>query len=123
MITRVCTVCGIKKEASLEFFPPHKIGKHGLHSWCIPCKKAKDTARRNRPDQKARQKAWRDANKEKIREYNLKYRADRYVSAEDAYRWLMNNLEHAGRLPSSVQRGKKTTAPKVRSWRHCFDDT
>ena len=111
MITRVCTVCGIKKEASLEFFPPHKIGKHGLHSWCIPCKKAKDTARRNRPDQKARQKAWRDANKKKIREYNLKYRADGYVSTEDVYRWRMNNLEHARAMEASYARHRRANVP------------
>lgn len=111
MIYRKCTVCKEEKPANLEFFPPHKIGKHGLHSWCIPCKKAKDKARRGRPDQKARQKAWRDANKEKIREYNLKYRADGYVSTKDVYRWRINNLEHARASENKREKERLRTVP------------
>lgn len=108
---RVCTSCKIGKPATLEFYPPHKHGKYGLHSLCIPCKKAKGTALRRRPDQKARQKAWRDANKEKIREYNLKYRADGYVSTEDAYRWRMNNLEHARAMEARRARYMRANVP------------
>lgn len=111
MIIRKCTKCNEEKHANLDNFPPHKLGKHGLHSLCIPCKKMNDTERRNRPDQKARQKEWRDRNKDKIREYNFKYRADGYVSTENVNRWRMNNLEHAKAMEASRARKRRATVP------------
>lgn len=71
------------------------MGKYGLHSLCRPCKKISDAERRSRPDQKARQKAWRDANKEYIKNYNAMYRARGYKSTEHVARWRTANLEYA----------------------------
>lgn len=92
---RECTRCKQPLPATLEHFPPHKMGKYGLHSHCRPCKKAADAERRARPDQKARQQAWRDANKVVVKDYNKAYRAAGYKSTEDVARWRAANLEHS----------------------------
>lgn len=90
---RVCTKCLEAKPATLAFFPPHKIGRYGLFSRCVPCKKLDDAERRSRPDQKARQKAWRDANKEAQRVYGQAYRAAGYSSSEHVKSWAASNPE------------------------------
>jgi len=100
-VLRRCTRCEHDKPATLEFFPPHKPGKYGLHSRCRPCKKIDDAERRARPDQQARQQAWRDANKGAVREYNAAYRAAGYKSTRHVAEWRARNLEHCrayGRL-------------------------
>ena len=91
--TRTCTHCKTTFPATLDYFPAHKLGKFGLHSWCIKCKKEIEAARRARPDQQARQQAWRDANKDKVKVTNAKYRADGYCSTEDARLYRQRNIE------------------------------
>ncbi len=110
-VIRTCTRCGAEKEASLDFFPPHKAGKYGLHSRCIPCKKAEDAERRARPDQKARQKSWRDANKDRIREYALAYRASGYKSTAHVKAWRDANIEHARKTEASRKRSRRERDP------------
>ena len=109
-LSRICTHCLEDKPATLEFFPLHKMGKHGLHSCCIPCKKADDTKRRNRPDQKARQKAWRDANKAKVKDYNAAYREAGYSSTQHCAEWRAKNLEKARAYARGMQRRKRETS-------------
>lgn len=111
MIIRKCTKCNEEKHANLDNFPPHKLGKHGLHSLCRPCKKMDDKERRNRPDQKARQKEWRDRNKDKIRAYNQAYREAGYKSTEDVARWRANNLERARQIDSEKTRRWRAEKP------------
>lgn len=111
MIIRKCTKCNEEKHANLDNFPPHKLGKHGLHSLCIPCKKMNDAERRNRPDQKARQKEWRDRNKDKIRAYNEAYREAGYKSTEDVASWRERNLERARQLDSEKTRRWRAEKP------------
>lgn len=84
---RTCTRCAVSMAANLENFPPHKIGKHGLHSRCRPCKKLDDAERRARPDQQQRQAEWRDGNREKIKKYNNDYRAAGYKSTIHSVPW------------------------------------
>lgn len=105
--TRVCTCCIVEFAADLEHFTPHKMGKHGLHPMCRSCKKKKDSELRNRPDQQARQKAWRDSNKQKIAEYNADYRRAGYTSTEHVRAWTDANIEHA----------RKMNREKVTRWR------
>lgn len=81
--------------ANLEHYPPHKMGKYRLHSQCRSCKKTADAERRARPDQKARQQAWRDANKAKVKDYNQSYRAAGYKSTVHVAQWRAANLEHS----------------------------
>ena len=107
MIYRKCTVCKEDKPATLEYFPPHKPGKYGLHSWCIPCKKQKDTDRRKRPDQIARQQKWRDQNKDKIKKYNDDYRASGYSSARHVAEWRSKNIDHARKMERERERRRR----------------
>ena len=93
---RVCTRCAVEMPATLEFFPPHRLGKYGLHSWCRGCKKVIDAERRARPDQKARQQAWRDSNKTYADSYNAEYRKT-HKSTAAAAAWRLRNLELARR--------------------------
>lgn len=108
---RVCTWCNEVKPADLVHFSPHKGGKFGLNPRCRPCKKAIDAKRRNRPDQKARQKAWRDANKEKVREANRAYRAAGYKSTEAVARWRAANLERARSRDAAAMRRRRANDP------------
>lgn len=94
-ITRVCTGCKTEFAATLDNFPPHKLGKYGLHSLCIACKKATDAELRKRPDQVARQKAWRDANKNIVKTYNKAYRDAGYKSTEHVNAWRYENIDYA----------------------------
>jgi hypothetical protein len=84
---RQCTRCLVNLPATLEHFPPHKPGKYGMHSRCRPCKKLDDAERRNRPDQVKRQQEWRDKNKQKIKQYNIEYRAAGYKSTLHSVPW------------------------------------
>lgn len=104
-VLRVCTRCGEAKPATNEHFEPHKMGKHGLAPRCRPCRKIETAELRARPDQKARQKAWRDANKAKVREANRAYRAAGYKSTEAVAKWRRENLEQArGREAAAMRR-------------------
>lgn len=108
---RVCKGCQRELPATLDVFPPHKMGKYGLHTHCRPCKKAKDAERRSRPDQKARQQAWRDANKDKVKETNAAYRADGYKSTEHVRAWVEKNPERAKELDRDKVRRWRATVP------------
>lgn len=111
--TKVCTRCTVEKPATLDHFPPHKMGKYHVHSLCRPCKKIDDAERRNRPDQKARQKAWRDANKAYVRDYNAKYR-ENYTSTADVARWRERNLEKAREQGARRRREQRRRDPAYR---------
>lgn len=108
---RVCKGCQAALPATLEFFPPHKMGKFGLYTHCRPCKKAQDAERRMRPDQKARQKAWRDANKQRVKETNAAYRAAGYKSTEHVRAWVAKNPERAKELDREKVRRWRATVP------------
>ena len=84
--SRVCTSCKSELPATLEHFPPHKMGRHGLNSVCRPCKKRIDAERRSRPDQLARQQAWRDSNKRRIKAYN------EALMEDDGTRYSMDDI-------------------------------
>lgn len=92
--TKTCTHCKVSKPATLDHFVAHRLGKYGIHSWCIPCKRAIDASRRERTDQKVRQQAWRDANKDYVKRYNDKYRKT-HKSTEATAAWRSRNLDLA----------------------------
>lgn len=95
---RTCKGCGQDLPATLDVFPRHPQGKHGLYTHCRPCKKTQDAERRARPEQKARQQAWRDANKARVRQYNAAYREAGYRSTADVARWRAENIDEARKL-------------------------
>lgn len=102
--TKVCTGCKADMPATRDFFPPHKKGRYGLHPRCIPCKKVADAADRAKPEQKARQQAWRDANKAKVRETNKAYRDAGYSSTAAVSAWRAENLDEARKQSAARQR-------------------
>lgn len=108
--TKACTRCAEMKPATLECFPPHRMGKYGVHSLCRPCKKMADAERRARPDQKARQKAWRDANKDYVKRYNDAYRVD-HKSTDYVARWRASNIEHARKQEAERNRKRRRNDP------------
>jgi hypothetical protein len=77
---------------------------------CKTCKKEIDSARRSRPDQQARQQAWRDANKDKVKKTNQKYRADGYKSTAHVNAWVAAN---PGRAKELVARTVATRRTKI----------
>ena len=109
-IVRICTYCEIEKPATLDFYPPHKLGKYGLHSWCRICKKKIDAARRKRPDQQERQQAWRDANKDYVKRYNDEYRKT-HKSTEYVAAWRKKNIDKARLRESAAVRRRRATDP------------
>jgi hypothetical protein len=99
--------------ATLEVFPPHPLGKHGLNPRCRACKRIDDAERRNRPDQKARQKAWRDANRDKVRATNQAYRASGYRSTEAVAAWRVQHIEQSRKREREYQ-AKRRKDPAYR---------
>ena len=59
----------------------------------------------------ARQKAWRDANKEKIRAYNVAYREAGYVSTEHVRAWVAANLEQQREYARAKHKRYRETKP------------
>jgi hypothetical protein len=108
-----CTSCGLKFAATLEFFGPHKLGRFGLTPACRACIRADCAKRRARPDQAARQQAWRNANKEKVRAANEAYRKAGYSSTANVAKWRAENLEHARLKSREYQRLKRRCAAYV----------
>ena len=92
---RVCKGCQQALPATLVYYPPHTMGKYGLFTHCKPCKKINDAKLRDRKDQKERQKVWRDANKAKIKAYNIAYRAAGYKSTDHVKSWTQANPDRA----------------------------
>lgn len=90
------------------------MGKFGLHSWCRKCKKEIDAERRARPDQQARQKAWRDANRDYVERYNSAYRKAGYSSTADVAAWRAANIEYARESEARRHRDRRARDPVFR---------
>jgi hypothetical protein len=112
---KVCRGCKAAKPPTIEFFGPHRMGANGLHPRCRACKKVADAIDRARPDQKARQKAWRDANKNYAKAYNAKYR-ETHKSTPYVRAWRAKNLEHArkGERQSAMRRRRSNPALQLK---------
>jgi len=100
MKTKVCTKCGVEKEAITEFFAKYKRGRDGLGAYCKSCQalyyqenkeyileRAKQHHKNNKEQKQQyyhknkeiiveRKKQYRQANKEYIAEYYKQYRRD-----------------------------------------------
>lgn len=107
---KVCTKCRESKPATLAEFPPHSMGRFGLHPNCRRCKKQYDAEARARPRNAARQQAWRDANKVRVKAYNDKYRVE-HKSTAGVARWRAKNLAHARREEARRMRERRLSDP------------
>jgi hypothetical protein len=108
---RFCKGCEKNLPANTDVFPPHKLGKYGLYTHCRACNKVRTADLRARPDQKARQKAWRDANKEIVKDSNKAYRLSGYSSTEHVAAWRAKNLDHAREKESARARIRRAEDP------------
>lgn len=108
---KTCRKCHAGLSATLENFDRHFMGLHGLDSRCRPCRKEENEICRAREDQKIRQKAWRDANKDKVRETNKAYRAAGYTSTQAVSKWREENIEHSRAKESKKMREYRATKP------------
>lgn len=111
---KTCTLCKIEKP--LTEYPPRKNQKNGLHAWCRPCLKAKklEDYHRNRVERSAQQveyrkdnqeanraraKAWADANPDRVREVKRVYHAANkaYIAKKASERYQANKAERSAR--------------------------
>jgi hypothetical protein len=112
--TKTCRACGQEKPATEDHFYPQKLGKYGFTSKCRPCKLVEAAALRQRPDQKARQKAWRDANAATASEYGKAYRAAGYSSTKAVAKWRRKNIDWARTQEAARMRAKRRDNPSYR---------
>lgn len=112
--TKACKKCGQEKPLHSDFFEPQALGKYGFTARCRTCRKQDSAATRSRQDQKDRQKAWRDANKGKVKAYNLAYREAGYKSTAHAAAWRANNLDHARDRDARYMRERRASDPAFR---------
>ncbi len=113
-LTKACKKCGVEKALKPEFFEPQKLGKYGFTARCRECRKVDCAAIRARADQKARQQAWRDANKSYVERYNKSYRQAGYSSTADVAAWRAANLEHARNSEARRRRERRASDPAFR---------
>ena len=109
-----CKGCGETLPETVEFFHRHKMGKNGLHSRCRSCVRASHAARRATDEAKAKQKAWRDANKDRMSAYGKAYRASGYSSTDAVAKWRRNNLQMARAKEAKRARDRRATDPGFR---------
>jgi ribosomal protein L37E len=76
---KLCKGCGVKKP--LNEFPKHPHNKDGHTNLCKNCTYEVD---KNRKSTHIRQKEWRDRNKEKLADYDLRRRFDISLEEYDA---------------------------------------
>lgn len=74
--TKICSKCKTEKDVSC--FGKDSSRKDGLYSSCRDCvgEKSKKRYLLHRDEDKARNKAWREANKERVQEYSKQYRQE-----------------------------------------------
>lgn len=110
--SKACKKCGQYKPLTSEYWEPQKAGRYGFTARCRDCRRAEYAALRARDDQKARQKAWREANKPLVASYNAEYRKAGYVSTEHVADWRRRNVEHAMAKSAQRNRERRRTDPK-----------
>jgi len=117
---KTCTKCGAEKPATLEHFPPQKLGKDGLCAWCRVClrKNHRRWYKKNRKRAIARVKRWRGKNRCRVRKRNRKlYRQDPLRHRLKQRRWRQ-------RHPDKVLEHTRNRKARVRGahGRHTKDD-
>lgn len=84
-VTKVCTNCGAELPATLEYFPPDKQMRYGLHSWCRPCFRARNKEYEKRADPEKRRQRARKYYK-KNREKLCERQRQRHAENAESYR-------------------------------------
>lgn len=109
---KTCTLCKIAKP--LSEFGKHAQKKDGLSSWCKPCARLKANKRANRPEVKARKRAYDKArNKQpEIIEKSKAYDRKRYASNKEAIKERVRRWQELN--PDKVIKYKKNNKYKRR---------
>jgi len=87
--TKCCTKCGEPYPATLEYFPPDKQMRIGLHSWCRVCFRARSRESKKRADPEKRRRM--------AREYYQKNREKRRRIARERYHKNREKIKEYGR--------------------------
>jgi hypothetical protein len=128
-----CAKCGSSKPASREFFSPLKLGKFGLHAWCKSCGAARRTEYRNKNPEKVKtskrrsrakhfdkvqlkQKAYWDANREKLLEQNRNRAALKGEEYNKARRLLLLDPVVADRKRAIAREWRQANRSKLREY-------
>lgn len=114
LTSKTCKKCGEHKSLTAEFWHPQKLGKFGFTSRCRICRAVACAEIRARPDQLARQKAWRDSNKDYTERYNATYRRAGYSSTADVAAWRAANLDYARASEARRRREQRENDPAFR---------
>ena len=99
-LTKKCGACGIVLPATLEHFFKQSTGKHGLRSFCKKCYVAKNRARKQTDEYKAKAKEYRARHYEENKEMYAKrwqerYHANREYHLRRVAEYIKNNPEKA----------------------------
>lgn len=113
--TKVCTKCGAAKLATSDFFSRHKLGKSGLRPQCKACINAAEAVRRETPEAKQRQRAWKAANRDRVSASNAKYASGRGREFQRDYR---KTHKEALRLHKLAYRA--ANREKIREWQRAY---
>jgi hypothetical protein len=124
--TKVCTKCGVEKEATPENFYKDKGGKYGVKAYCIDCKKASKPSPEQLEKQRVGSKRWREENPEASREGCRRWRKANLEKKKSADRrnariWRMNNPERvkennrSERAKGKVRKWQRENPDKVRA--------
>lgn len=113
-VMKLCSRC--KSNKPHDAFGKRKRSKDGLNVWCRQC--FKDYRQENKEELSAKQKAWRAANPEKIKEwdkiYSRRKRLKQYGMTEEDYALMVEAQD--GLCPICFQRPKDQLVVD-----HCHD--
>ncbi len=87
MKKKTCTKCKQKKTLDAFYF----CARDGVTAQCKECIRAQERARAEKPEVKARKKAWWKTNKHKKRIYNIK---EIYGVSEEEYKALLTEQDN-----------------------------
>lgn len=133
--TKTCTKCGSEKDATVEFWNVHKLGKFGLNPACKDCRKKSEAARRANGLVAQKQAAWRASHKKEMREYMAVWlisNAGRKRVADAAYhashrqqantgrseRYMKDRVGHYFKAREWVKKNPDLARKYAREWAH-----
>jgi hypothetical protein len=99
--TKVCFSC--KAEKPIAEFRARAQNKDGLHSYCLPCERRKNSERweKTKEEQLKKHKAWREANKERVAQRSREY------AKQNAERLREYHKEYREQNKEKLRQGKK----------------
>lgn len=115
METKICTVCGEEKPATLEYFSKQKGGKYGLRGMCKKCKSIIDKPYRDKHSEEMKKyhKQYRKENREKTLKYGKQYREEHKEEISKHRKIYNKNNKEKGRIYAQQRRSRKRKTPNT----------